>query len=771
MVKNNQHKISFSLTLKNIGKHQSLDFKEGVNSLRIALYAMNGSGKTFISRAFRLVEMQNYSEEDMCESINKINKLISFGKDKASIALNIKSDSFDDELEIELIKDCGIKFNKKSNYYFHVFNSDYVRENIEIKKYELSENVNGYILGKDKIELSNEYDKKLKLESRQKELRQQIEYVLNEGTKDLLSKFQISPLLNEYKNITFDTIINDKEQENDSNLDFSYLLNEYTNIANKLGDYQDIESIDCTSIDDISFIDEIQKKLKEKYLKSNFTEDFVKKISNKGGFIELGLRNMKQDTIHCPFCEQKLNDNAKKLIYDYNKFLDAKEIEILNFLIGYEEQLNKYKDKIVEYKDKFYDIHKKYDNLKLYFNQKKLKDFISLDEKYINGVSSYIDEILKEIYNKRLDISREINIEECVCKFKDTIKKIIDICEINTRSINQINKLKREPRGYIKYLRKSACEAKLIDIKKQLKSNIGEYNNIYMKLQSIQQKIQEEENKINKDRKKAFMKCFKKLLILFFQEKYIIDDNFCLHFKNSDIPYSLNGRTIETLSEGEKSTIAFCYYIAEVCLKYKYKQFENLFFIIDDPISSMDYHYVYSVAKIIKDCNVFMYNNNKKKNPRVRFLILTHNVDFYNTLIRNRISNDNFILENGKIMKINENKYILPYIEQLKEIYKISKGKEKPKYHTANSIRNVLESVGRFFYPTADLHNAMQELGLMEIDNILYNFINDGSHGGYASQKPITDTNIKGCCEKLIEVLRDKISGQIEMIEKEIKDN
>nr|WP_257398521.1 AAA family ATPase [Campylobacter lari]MCR2070420.1 AAA family ATPase [Campylobacter lari subsp. concheus] len=495
MAKSNQNKINFSLTLENIGKHKPLVFSDDVNSLKIALYAMNGSGKTFISRAFRLAEMQNYSEEDRYENINKINKLISFGQEEANITLNIKSNSFEDELDIELIKDCGIKFNKKSNYYFHVFNSDYVRENIEIKKYELSENVNGYILGKDKIELSNEYDNKLKLENKKEELRQQIEYVLDEGLKDLLSKFKISPLLTEYKNITFDTIISDKEQENDSDLDFSYLLNEYTNIANKLGDYQDIESIDYTSIDNISFIDEIQKKLKEKYSKSNFAEDFVIKISNKREFIELGLINMEQNAIHCPFCKQKLNDNAKKLIYDYNKFLDAKETEILNFLIDYKEQLNKYKDKIVEYKNKFDDIHKKYDNLKLYFSQKPLKDFISLDEKYIVDVLEHIDEILKEIDKKKLDISREINVEECVCKFKDTIKKIIDICKRNTRLISQINKLKREPRGYIKYLRKSACEAKLIDIKKQLKSNIGEYNNIYMKLQSIQKKYKKKKIK------------------------------------------------------------------------------------------------------------------------------------------------------------------------------------------------------------------------------------------------------------------------------------
>ncbi|EAI5464856.1 hypothetical protein A0Z46_04105 [Campylobacter lari] len=400
MAKSNQNKINFSLTLENIGKHKPLVFSDDVNSLKIALYAMNGSGKTFISRAFRLAEMQNYSEEDRYENINKINKLISFGQEEANITLNIKSNSFEDELDIELIKDCGIKFNKKSNYYFHVFNSDYVRENIEIKKYELSENVNGYILGKDKIELSNEYDNKLKLENKKEELRQQIEYVLDEGLKDLLSKFKISPLLTEYKNITFDTIISDKEQENDSDLDFSYLLNEYTNIANKLGDYQDIESIDYTSIDNISFIDEIQKKLKEKYSKSNFAEDFVIKISNKREFIELGLINMEQNAIHCPFCKQKLNDNAKKLIYDYNKFLDAKETEILNFLIDYKEQLNKYKDKIVEYKNKFDDIHKKYDNLKLYFSQKPLKDFISLDEKYIVDVLEHIDEILKEIDKK-----------------------------------------------------------------------------------------------------------------------------------------------------------------------------------------------------------------------------------------------------------------------------------------------------------------------------------------------------------------------------------
>jgi len=60
----------------------------------------------------------------------------------------------------------------------------------------------------------------------------------------------------------------------------------------------------------------------------------------------------------------------------------------------------------------------------------------------------------------------------------------------------------------------------------------------------------------------------------------------------------------DVLSDGEKSIVAFCLYLAQVHAKIDDEgEYNKLFFVIDDPISSLDFHYVYSVAQIIRNLN------------------------------------------------------------------------------------------------------------------------------------------------------------------------
>lgn len=47
--------ITLKIQAKNLGPHENLDFSEKVSSLKTVIYANNGNGKTFISRAFRQV--------------------------------------------------------------------------------------------------------------------------------------------------------------------------------------------------------------------------------------------------------------------------------------------------------------------------------------------------------------------------------------------------------------------------------------------------------------------------------------------------------------------------------------------------------------------------------------------------------------------------------------------------------------------------------------------------------------------------------------------
>lgn len=55
--------ISIEIVSTNLGPHEALNTKIQASSLEMGIYANNGSGKTFLSRAFRLSTKKNYNRQ------------------------------------------------------------------------------------------------------------------------------------------------------------------------------------------------------------------------------------------------------------------------------------------------------------------------------------------------------------------------------------------------------------------------------------------------------------------------------------------------------------------------------------------------------------------------------------------------------------------------------------------------------------------------------------------------------------------------------------
>ena len=110
-------------------------------------------------------------------------------------------------------------------------------------------------------------------------------------------------------------------------------------------------------------------------------------------------------------------------------------------------------------------------------------------------------------------------------------------------------------------------------------------------------------------------------------------------------------------------------------------------------------------------------------------------------------------------------KYVAPFQQQLKEIHNIANG-QAPDHRTANSIRSVLEAVGRFCRPdkSDSLTNFIQFLAGsdgLEIKSVLINTL---SHGTYLEEIPPPDDLVLACAETL-EVVKRYAVGQLEVIE------
>ena len=84
------------------------------------------------------------------------------------------------------------------------------------------------------------------------------------------------------------------------------------------------------------------------------------------------------------------------------------------------------------------------------------------------------------------------------------------------------------------------------------------------------------------------------------------------------------GQTGKVLSEGEKSIVAFAYYLGDAHIKVNSEEdYKRLFFIIDDSISSMDFSYVYSLSGVIREIQNIIRDLKAKG---IGVLITDHNV-------------------------------------------------------------------------------------------------------------------------------------------------
>lgn len=237
---------------------------------------------------------------------------------------------------------------------------------------------------------------------------------------------------------------------------------------------------------------------------------------------------------------------------------------------------------------------------------------------------------------------------------------------------------------------------------------------------------------------------------------YIDEDTFCLSLYDKQ----LESNPDSVLSDGEKTIISFCYYLANIHTIIQSEQdYENIILIIDDPISSMDIDYIYQLVSIIKnyaDDNDFM----KFK----RYIILTHNLDFYNMLFRTNTITYSLCLKQGKITKYPEN-LIMPYEFHLTDVYSVAKRIKEPSYTTGNSIRHILETICQFEgydKKTSSIDSIIKNNEEFKNDIHILTYMQDLSHGAMRYETIQNDEMIVKVCEALINFIKKKYPKQIE---------
>lgn len=264
---------------------------------------------------------------------------------------------------------------------------------------------------------------------------------------------------------------------------------------------------------------------------------------------------------------------------------------------------------------------------------------------------------------------------------------------------------------------------------------------------------------------------FKALIAHFFGAKYSFDPNeFVLKRANRAMARGPS----RTLSDGEKTAIAFCYFIA--CTHKKVKStldYKRLFLVFDDPITSMSYDFVFTIAQTLKnlsiaaDGEISINPADANKGGRPDLLVFTHSTYFYNICVTNRVVKDDaafFLYQAGAEHKLaRRDKYLAPFGDHLSEIVAVAEGRD-PDHTTGNAIRCVLEAVGRFCRPDKpDLSSFVLFLAADDRFTIRSVLINNLSHGSYYDEVPSPD-EIREACGEVIEVVKHYAEGQLELI-------
>lgn len=747
--------FDFKMKLTGIGPHFNTELSSRVSSINMALYADNGSGKSFISKSFKRVTDLKYLDTTdpakVSALIEKSSAMVRFGEKQGTLSLSIKPDSEPQkELSVKFSADSLPEIADNTGLIYHVFNSEYVRENLEAVKYRPEDRVSGFILGKSNIDLSKEKERLEEYEKKEKQAIGDVNGLITAALKELRT-VGIQTNTKEYLGITYENAI--KGEETSEKQSYNQLIDKYDLLKSMPETLQDVSYRPL--MDDIdAFIGELDKAndiIEHEYSLSSFSEAFKKRFKENQTFIESGLQL--SDGEKCPFCGQRYNDNALSLIDDYNAFLKDEESKIIKAINNINARISSFLENLSTNNRAANKTATDFDKVKKYFPSFSDVDLSCVD---ISSLEQILGKICSALETKKQKVSQKgESIKSFIGQVRDGLNAYKKAEIANIGKVKELNSNKNNISAERLRLRKALCNARFNQIISDSQKTREEIVLLRDLKEKLSKEIDEKENQVRIDKRKKLIERLKDYLAIFFADKYDFDEeHFCVVYQER----ALIENTDYVLSDGEKSILAFCFFLANIHgIVERESDYNKLFLVIDDPVSSMDFNYVYNVAQAIR---------NIKKEPeisRVRFLVLTHNMEFMSILVRNKIVSKKFILSNGTVSDFKDD-YVMPYTANLLDIYNVSIEKVKPSHTIPNQIRHILETTYRFEGSVGNFDDYILNDAILGKSGYLYSLIEDHSHGGLRTSKGYTEDALIECCKTVVGFILSKYPGQVEEV-------
>ncbi len=666
------------------------------------IFGNNGCGKTSLTRAFELLIPKN-------KHIEKYRTI---------------STAESPSIEFEC-KDGNYKIEPNSNigapsFKVEIYNSDFLHNNAPfnsefgLKKLDDGTNIlEGSVLGEETKEINQLKNCREKVEKRQKKIK-------DENSAETLSAEQESAI-KKYdeeiekirKKVTSNTIqitlddikINnicevskdEFEVQEDALTNLEKDFDELNKAMKKFDDLKEMElPKDYQTIKDkleSLFSFDIDKEAGQV---SEEIKDHISKVGRE--FIEKGRELQKEMPDNkCPFCTQEITNNIIQVYTSYfNKSIEQFNQDSLKVSGTLKEILGQWNTKeILQSFERFEPFMK--------------KDFSTNKESLKNALEQI--KVLLEKLQKEVGKKEGVKNKE---KFQETDKKLLENYEKLQQCVDETINILNQKKEQKKKLETLEINLKKERIKKakhdsydwqkskeEAKRKLSILNRGHERLKRLLETIDKKLKGLY-DQKRPDIETINDYLIALNLPKYSLDKDYRIVL-NSDALENSEAKII--LSDGEKTTLAFAYFLARLKLSYKKEDLKNLVVVIDDPISSLDEQRIYNTAYLVAKINQWLAReklSNEKDTAQV--FVLTHNHTFMARLI-NMVGKHAryFQLERHqgqlKIVCKNEVKGYFDtfYLLLFKEVYAFAKKEEvqddfNEAINYGNKIRILLES-------------------------------------------------------------------------------
>lgn len=767
---NTPAKPPLKLSVRFLGPVISLD-GDLASKRRNLIFARNGTGKSFLSRAFRCLDLHGQQKPITDAPKNLVSDESSDGKGSFFIK---RGDNLLGQLQLD--KKGNVVAATVGDVIFHVFSEDFVHEELREQRYEINGNIENEIaIDSSNIKLKDAQAKleKAKFDEMAVHLAASVKLDKNKD-EILIGAAAINKSLGEYKSLTLEAICGKYRNEPGT------LSRKTQDICNELEGLKSIptqptypQEVVLSQL--LAFKTEgIAELLKRTTSPSTVADAIKRKISGNPDFFKSGAALVQNNTEGpCPFCEQSLSSSdSKSLIEAYLKyFSDAEEKHKEELRAAY-KQLNQIAQALNDSEKQLLQQRAHYDALNKLFPSRKDEE-LEDPEQDLKSLRAAVD-TLKEALNAKAENLSTLQVmpEDA---FMPGVSSFRELVSQNNLFVSHLTQAVHNSDNERKKLQREACETFSSEFAKRAWGDIQALNGARAALKTAREELAEiEKASPSSKAKDRVADTFELLLKEFFANKYVFDKaSFTLKRGETAMSKGIH----RTLSDGEKSAIAFCYFVASVHAKVRSNEdYRKLFLVFDDPVTSMSYDYVFAIAQTLRnlamsDEGVISLTSDKgdEKFFGPELLVLTHSSYFFNISVSNRVVDPSasFALHpdsaNHKLASLN--RYIAPFSEHLRDIWAISNGSRPPDHSTGNAIRSVLEAVGRFCRPdkSKDLAMYIQHLtgdcGIT-VKSVL---INSMSHGTYYDEIPSPD-DLKLACREVLFVVEKYAAGQIELV-------